>query len=89
VRSRFLRELSNSPVLSDRRRFVTGLSTVAALSALGVAGAVPWVAAALTQDLAVLRGTRFDLHIGHQRVNFTGKERVATNDARDARRLKL
>jgi len=76
--NRFAPETSNSPALPGRRRFVTGLSAAAALSALGVSGAVARTAAAMTRGSPVLRGTQFDLNIGHQRVNFTGTERLAT-----------
>ncbi|MDX1527076.1 MAG: copper resistance system multicopper oxidase [Gammaproteobacteria bacterium] len=68
---------STSLAFPARRRFVTGLCAVAALSALGVPVAAAR-AAATAQGAPVLRGTQFDLRIGHQRVNFTGKERMAT-----------
>ncbi|ORU94706.1 MAG: copper resistance protein CopA [Cycloclasticus sp. symbiont of Bathymodiolus heckerae] len=57
---------------SSRRRFVTGLSAVGALSF------VPSFASAHTHQPDVLRGRVFDLTIGHAAVNFTGVERFAT-----------
>ena len=55
-----------------RRRFVTGLAAGSALAASGFAlrpayGAVP-----------ELRGREFDLTVGEQAVNFTGRPRIAT-----------
>ncbi|MCC6295647.1 MAG: copper resistance system multicopper oxidase [Pseudomonadales bacterium] len=56
----------------SRRRFVTGLAAGAgALWAGRLLGATPVLAPART-------GNRFDLSIGYQPVNFTGKERLAT-----------
>lgn len=59
----------------SRRKFVLGASSVIALSALplpGIAGA------SAAQAPQILSGKEFDLHIGYQPVNFTGRERIAT-----------
>lgn len=58
-----------------RRRFVTGVA------ALGMsAGFFPSANAAQAErpKPKVLRGQRFDLAVGYQKVNFTGKQRIAT-----------
>jgi len=61
---------------SNRRQFVMGASSVIAGMAL------PWSVVASTQrqisDIPRLQGKVFNLDIGHQKVNFTGKDRLAT-----------
>ena len=55
----------------NRRRFVTGLAALPLAPGLARA-------AGLSSAPLELRGNRFDLAIGYQRVNFTGRERLAT-----------
>jgi len=69
----------DAPRLS-RRHFVTGVAVGSALLGLGV-GLSPKVSLAKTPNrpwTRTLRGNQFDLNIGYQQVNFTGKERNAT-----------
>ena len=72
-------EYSNSSKRNiSRRRFVLGAGS------LLVATALPWSGRALSQQqsnitaIPSLRGRQFQLDIGYQAVNFTGKERLAT-----------
>jgi len=67
-----------NPLAITRRRFVTG---VVASSALIGLGRLPSLMAAETQEIKptpVLKGNLFNLGIGYQKVNFTGKQRIAT-----------
>ncbi len=63
----------------SRRRFVQGLALGGLAAGFGLssrsllAASVP-----APQSTPVLSGTEFDLNIGHQLVNFTGKEKLAT-----------
>jgi CopA family copper-resistance protein len=62
----------------SRRRFVTGLAAGSALFGIGLPTNL---LLANTHDRSgpqTLRGQQFDLRIGYQPVNFTGKERLAT-----------
>ncbi len=63
----------------SRRRFVQGLALGGLAAGLGLT-ARPLLAAKApsTGNAPVLTGTTFDLDIGHQLVNFTGKEKLAT-----------
>ncbi|MGI9308507.1 MAG: copper resistance system multicopper oxidase [Gammaproteobacteria bacterium] len=65
----------NYPELS-RRRFVTGLAAGSALLATGISTRAG--AADTPRNTTTLRGNRFDLSLGSRRVNFTGRERLAT-----------
>jgi len=56
-----------------RRQFVTGTSAGLALTAAGIP-----LRARGESPQPILRGNRFDLNIGYQQVNFTGRERMAT-----------
>src|SRR5689334_9573494 len=60
-----------------RRRFVLGTTSALALSALPLPSMSATPSASLNQT-PVLTGTEFDLHIGYQSVNFTGRDRMAT-----------
>lgn len=62
-----------------RRRFVLGASSVLALSTLPFPQTL-WAntASAAPAGPTILTGNQFDLHIGYQKVNFTGVERIAT-----------
>lgn len=64
------------PVDHSRRRFVLGASSALALSALPM-GQRLWASPGRSSR-AVLSGTEFNLNIGRQVVNFTGRERIAT-----------
>ena len=59
-----------------RRRFVTGIATVAA--AAGLACRLPSASAFVSGTPKVLSGRQFDLTAAYRHVNFTGNERVAT-----------
>jgi CopA family copper-resistance protein len=66
------------PPDQSRRRFVLGASSLAALSVLPLSGQVFADTPRPTNGPQTLTGTQFDLSIGFQKVNFTGKQRVAT-----------
>jgi CopA family copper-resistance protein len=74
--------MNNSTSMSkqgqSRRRFVLGASSLLALGTLPLPGRLWAEATAATNGPQVLTGTRFDLSIGYQKVNFTGRERIAT-----------
>lgn len=74
--------ISNATILADkafsRRHFVLGASSLLALATLplpNISWAEPQATAGSPQ---ILTGNEFDLHIGYQKVNFTGTERIAT-----------
>lgn len=72
---------ANPDVLSpdqSRRRFVLGASSLVALSALPLSSQVFADAPRPTNGPQTLSGNQFDLSIGFQKVNFTGKQRIAT-----------
>lgn len=62
--------------LTTRRRFVLGASSALAFAML------PWpkltFADSQTMNTMTLRGQKFNLDIGYQKVNFTGQDRIAT-----------
>jgi len=62
----------------SRRRFVTGALAGGALYGLSPLGAMASPSVRKGLQPQVLRGKRFDLDIGFQSVNFTGRERIAT-----------
>lgn len=62
----------------SRRRFVLGASSLVALSALPLSSQVFADAPRPTNGPQTLSGNQFDLSIGFQKVNFTGKQRIAT-----------
>jgi CopA family copper-resistance protein len=71
-----------SPQLS-RRRFVTGMAMGTAALGLGLHSSLSLGNAISSSGVKrsppqVLRGKQFDLNIGYQAVNMTGKERTAT-----------
>ena len=86
-----MHELS-APQGQSRRRFVLGASSLLAFTALptaahGLAKAAASSASTSSQPTHLpsvnsgphtLRGTEFDLTIGYQKVNFTGRQRIAT-----------
>lgn len=65
-----------SPKLG-RRRFVTGSAAGAALLGLNPGGLRAQQESAVSRQMQ-LSGNRFNLRIGYQPVNFTGRERMAT-----------
>jgi len=67
----------DKPSLS-RRRFVTGVAAGGVLMGLGIIPGLSFGSTANGIRPQTLRGKQFDLNIGYQRVNFTGKERMAT-----------
>ena len=62
----------------SRRRFVTGIAASGAL--LGVGLGSTWSLASAQNRIGptILRGRQFELNVGYQPVNFTGKNRMAT-----------
>ncbi len=60
-----------------RRQFVHGLAAGSALAGLGLSSTSSF-ASGPQHDLQTLRGNRFDLSIGHQLINLTGKAVAAT-----------
>lgn len=77
--------IDRSPVITDilpadqsRRRFVLGASSLVALSTLPLSGQVFADTPRPTNGPQTLTGNQFDLSIGFQKVNFTGKQRIAT-----------
>lgn len=67
----------DSPQLS-RRHFVMGASSALALTALPFSQNLLADSFAPTSAIKVLSGNQFDLQIGYQTVNYTGKPRIAT-----------
>jgi len=67
----------DNPSLS-RRRFVTGVAAGGVLLGLGIVPGLSFGSTVHNSGPQTLRGKQFDLNIGYQRVNFTGKERMAT-----------
>jgi CopA family copper-resistance protein len=61
-----------------RRRFVKGLAMGGALLGLGISPERLFAQSTSTSPQPMLRGKHFKLALGPQRVNFTGKERMAT-----------
>jgi CopA family copper-resistance protein len=66
-----------SPILS-RRKFVTGVMAGSALYGLGASWSFASSSTGTPSRVPVLSGKQFNLDIGYQPVNFTGRERVAT-----------
>ena len=69
--------VNSNPVDLSRRRFVQGVvaGTTLVASGLGTSSAV---AAGATQQPQILSGNHFKLSFDYQKVNFTGRDRVAT-----------
>lgn len=68
----------NSNLDRSRRRFVTGVASATVLSGLGLFAPFTY-AASRDSRISQIRGNEFDLTIGYQAVNFTGKESIATS----------
>ncbi|MCH8866164.1 MAG: copper resistance system multicopper oxidase [Proteobacteria bacterium] len=62
----------------SRRRFVTGVAAGSALLGCGLGGRLSYANPGSRTAITTLAGRQFDLTIGYQAVNFTGKERLAT-----------
>ncbi|MAZ90258.1 MAG: copper oxidase [Cellvibrionaceae bacterium] len=69
--------LLESPLMS-RRRFVTGIAAGSALLGLGLGPGLSIASPSNRLGPTMLRGNEFDLNIGYQPVNYTGKSRMAT-----------
>lgn len=67
----------NSPLLS-RRHFVLGASSAFALTTLPLSPTLLADSLTPTSNVKVLSGNKFDLQIGYQTVNYTGKTSIAT-----------
>ena len=70
-------KLLDSPSMS-RRRFVTGIAAGSAFLGLGLGSTLSLASPSKRLGPAMLKGNQFDLNIGYQSVNFTGKNRMAT-----------
>ncbi|MEH6548864.1 MAG: copper resistance system multicopper oxidase [Pseudomonadales bacterium] len=70
-------DLADSLSIS-RRRFVTGATASGVLLGLGLGSTLSLASAQSRTGPTTLRGREFDLNIGYQPVNFTGKNRMAT-----------
>lgn len=70
-------DLLNSLSIS-RRRFVTGIAASGALFGLGLGSTLSLASPQNRTGPTTLRGREFDLNVGYQPVNFTGKNRMAT-----------
>ena len=66
------------PPSISRRRFVTGIAAGSAFLGLGLASTLSLASPSNRVGPSMLRGNQFDLNIGYQPVNFTGKDRMAT-----------
>lgn len=66
-----------NPLTLSRRRFVTGLAMGSATLGLGIGSNLSIGAANRRSVPQVLTGNQFDLSIGYQTVNITGRERIA------------
>lgn len=71
---RFSPRLSRVGFSPSRRRFVQGAAAAGVLAATGW----PWRAAFAAVRDPVLKGTRFDLEIGANAINVTGRSKTAT-----------
>jgi len=67
----------DSPLLS-RRHFVLGASSALALTTLPFSQTIFADSLTKISTTNILSGNQFDLQIGYQKVNYTGKTRVAT-----------
>ena len=70
-------ELLDLPSMS-RRRFVTGMAAGSVFLGLGLGSGLSFASPQSRIGPTTLRGRQFDLNIGYQSVNFTGKNRMAT-----------
>ena len=68
----------SSPPFFSRRRFVTGIGMGSALLGFGMSSSLSLASPQNRLGPMTLRGKKFDLDVGYQPVNFTGKDRIAT-----------
>ena len=68
---------AKTPLMS-RRRFVTGAAAGGALLGCGLASNFSYANPSRRAAIKTLAGRQFNLNIGYQPVNFTGRERPAT-----------
>ncbi|MBC15420.1 MAG: copper resistance protein CopA [Desulfovibrio sp.] len=71
----------NAPLPFDpsRRRFVKGVAIGGALIGLGLSPAKLFASTGSTSPVPTIAGKHFNLSIGYQSVNFTGREKIATS----------
>lgn len=62
----------------SRRRFVTGIAAGSAFFGLGFGSGLSMAQPSNRLGPTTLKGNQFDLNVGYQPVNFTGKNRMAT-----------
>lgn len=70
---------TSSPNSLSRRRFVTGIATGSALLGLGACSRTSFGKTKQQIGPNILTGNQFELDIGYQEVNFTGRNRIATS----------
>jgi len=70
--------LPTQSALMSRRHFVTGVAAGSALLGCGLTSRLSYANPGKQTTVPTLTGRQFDLNIGYQPVNFTGKERQAT-----------
>ncbi len=70
--------LPTQSALMSRRRFVTGITAGSALLSCGLTSNLSYGNPSRRAPINTLTGKQFNLTIGYQPVNFTGKERQAT-----------
>jgi len=70
-------DLINPPSMS-RRRFVTGIAASGALLGMGLGSTLSFASPQSRTGPTMIQGREFDLNVGYQPVNFTGKNRMAT-----------
>ncbi len=63
----------------SRRHFVTGMTAGSALLGLGIGSSPSFASANKQHSPKELTGKQFELNIGYQAVNFTGRDRIATS----------
>ena len=63
----------------SRRRFVTGMAAGSVFFGLGLGSGLSFASPQSRIGPTTLRGRQFDLNVGYQSVNFTGKNRMATS----------
>jgi len=67
-----------TPPHLSRRRFVTGMAAGSAALGLGLSSSLSLGATTKRSSPQTLRGNKFNLDIGYQAVNLTGRDKIAT-----------
>ncbi len=67
-----------TPPHLSRRRFVTGMAAGSAALGLGLGSSLSLGATTKRSSPQTLRGNKFNLDIGYQAVNLTGRDKIAT-----------